>query len=157
MNTDPKQPPKDLSPGLRRSLQAEEEQLNERAQILDSAQHGQEVSGSDRSLPANRRHEYGGDDASKNKEFSQKIYLLPDSFNALRSELDNYWPTLFNSVDPTTGVSLAWCMAFKAEDFIAIMNSTFNTLVQYDTENVDGICKEFLNVLREKRGVSKLN
>jgi hypothetical protein len=147
----------EISPGLRNRMQEEEERLNERATKLDQAQHGDDVSGSDVSLPSHQRHDYSSDSISKKKEFSDKVYLFPESFNALRRELNDQWPALFNTVNPISGRSLAWCMVFDAPEFIAGLNGALDMMVQYDTEDVDGICKQFLDALRQKRGVSKLH
>jgi hypothetical protein len=148
---------KDLPPGLRRRIDDDEQEAFARADALERAQHDETVVGSDRALESNRRQEYSGDADAAKKNFDQKLYLFPESFNALRRELDSNWPTLFNTVDPATGYSLAWCMVFKAEEFISILNGALDLMVQMDSDNVDAICKTFLDALREKRGVSRLN
>ncbi len=85
----------------------------------------------------------------KQTHVSQKVYYMPDSYNALREELDKHWPTLFAGV--------GWFMAFDGPKFVEIMNATLDTLTQFDTDNVDGICKRYLDELRVKRGLTRLH
>lgn len=81
--------------------------------------------------------------------FDQKIYMFPESYNALREELYNHWPNLWELV--------SWCMAFQAEDFVAIMNGALDMKLQVDGNKVDATCQAYLDALRAKRGLSKLH
>lgn len=141
---------------LERAFQQEEERLKERQAELDK-QYGEDTPGSDRKLDAIHQHNYAGDEAAKKKNFDQKIYMLPESFNALRRELHENWRTLFYAVNPETGTSLGHDMAFNAPQFIGILNGVLNLQVQLDSDNVEEICNTFLNALRKKRGVSAIN
>ncbi len=80
---------------------------------------------------------------------SNKVYYMPDSFNALRIELHDHWPTLWEGVQ--------YFMAFDGPQFVEMMNATLDLLTQFDTDNVDGICKRYLDALRDKRGLSPLH
>ena len=86
--------------------------------------------------------------ASK-KNFDEKIYMFPESFNALRVELMHYWPHLWQHV--------GWVMANNAQEFVIRMNDALDMRLQFDTAKVDSICKQFLNKLRSVRGVSKIH
>lgn len=88
-------------------------------------------------------------DAEKTKHFSQKIYMFPESYNALRKELMDHWPEIWPHV--------AWHMAHNGPDFVSIMNAGLEMNVQFDSNKVDATCIAFLNKLREKRGISPLN
>lgn len=81
------------------------------------------------------------------KNFDQKIYMFPESYNQLRKELVENWPTLW--------LGVGWYMAFKAEDFVSIMNDALEMRIQFDTEKVGWICEQFLTALRKKRGFSQ--
>lgn len=83
--------------------------------------------------------------AAAKKNFDEKIYMFPDSYNALRSELNDHWPTLWAGVQ--------WRMAYKAEEFVEVMNDALDIAVVFDTEAVDFICKTYLKALQAKRGV----
>lgn len=82
-----------------------------------------------------------------NANFDQKIYMFPESYNFLRKELHDHWPSLWAAV--------SWCMAFQAEDFVAIMNEALDMKLQVDGNKVDATCKAYLNKLYELRGLSK--
>lgn len=81
------------------------------------------------------------------KSFDQKIYLFPPSYNALRQELNDHWPTLWQHVQ--------WAMAFAAGLFIERMNDALDLNVQLDSGKVDAICATYLQALRKKRGLSQ--
>jgi len=81
---------------------------------------------------------------------SEKIYLMPESFNALRRELSEHWPNMWNS-------PLQYCMAFDGPRFVQLMDSALDTVTQFDSGDVDGMCKKFLDELRVKRGLSRLH
>lgn len=85
---------------------------------------------------------------SEKKNFDQKIYMFPESYNALRKELVEEWPELW--------LILSWPMAFDAHQFVILMNDLCNTKIQFDSGKVDATCKFFLNQLRKRRGLSEL-
>lgn len=84
-----------------------------------------------------------------NEHISTKVYLMPESFNALRRELDEHYPNVFRWV--------GYNMVFNAQRFIHQMDSLLDTVTQFDSDNVDGICKRYLDELRVKRGVGRLH
>lgn len=84
---------------------------------------------------------------SNSKNFDQKIYLFPESFNALRSELCQHWPLLWQHVQ--------WPMAFAANLFVERMNDALGLTVVLDSDKVDAICTEYLQALWKLRGVSR--
>lgn len=81
--------------------------------------------------------------------FDEKVYMMPESFNALRRELDSYWPSLFARV--------GYAMAFDAISFIEMMDGALDTKTTFDSAKVDGICNKYLNLLRNKRGISSIH
>lgn len=83
--------------------------------------------------------------ASNSKNFDQKIYMFPESYNALRRELVTYWPTLWKLV--------GWPMAFAANVFIETMNDALDLRVVLDSNKVDAICSEYLQALQKRRGI----
>lgn len=85
------------------------------------------------------RHSLDG----KAKNFDQKIYMFPESYNQLRKELHDYWPALWAVVQ--------WSLAHRAEEFVEIMNEALGLAVVFDTEKVDFISTTFLNRLIEMR------
>ena len=88
-------------------------------------------------------HQHDMDSQSNKKEFADKIYMFPPSYNALRKELTNHWPTLWQHVQ--------WTMAFSAGLFIERMNDALDLYVQMDSHRVDAICTEYLQALQKKR------
>lgn len=82
-------------------------------------------------------------------DHGDKVYLMPESYNALRRELHDNWPKLWEVSQ--------WCMAFDGPSFVRIMDNALDMVTQFDTANVDGICKKFLDGLRAKRGLSALH
>lgn len=148
----------DPTKGVNKSLAEEEEDINARRQRLERSAPNMDAPGRDTyTLPANQRHSYVDDATSKRRSFDQKVYLFPESFNALRRELQENYKNFFESVNPEVGVSPAWAMVHDAAQFIGLMNGAFDCVEQMDSENVDGICKVFLNAARKKRGVSPLS
>lgn len=87
--------------------------------------------------------------AAKNAHISDKVYMFPDSFNALRAELCTNWPTLFTRV--------GYVMAFDSVRFIELMDAALDLRTTFDSAKVDAICKKYLNALRAKRGLSKIH
>lgn len=81
--------------------------------------------------------------------FDEKVYMFPDSFNALRIELHDHWPNLFKVV--------GYWMAFDAMTFIELMDDALDTRTTFDTQMVDAICKKYIDLLRNKRGLSSLH
>lgn len=87
--------------------------------------------------------------AKPEDHISKKVYMMPESFNALRRELEAQYPTLWQYVQGD--------MAWNAQRFIHKMDEALGTVTQFDSANVDGICKRFLDKLRSKRGLSPLH
>lgn len=95
-------------------------------------------------------HDLQGTDPTqwgRTKNFDQKIYLFPESYNQLRKELYENWPTLWKLV--------GWPMAFAANVFVETMNEALDLRVILDSDRVDAICTEYLQALRKKRGLSQ--
>jgi hypothetical protein len=86
--------------------------------------------------------------ARPNANFDEKIYMFPESYNALRRELHENWPQLFQQV--------GWCMAFDAMTFIEMMDFALDTKTTFDSAKVQAICLKYLNLLRAKRGLSAI-
>ena len=101
---------------------------------------------SDANLP---KHQQGDTPAPNGTHISEKVYLAPESFNQLRKELCEHWPNLWKIV--------GWHMAFNAPQFCYSMDEALGLISQFDTSNVDGICKRYLDELRFKRGLSRLH
>lgn len=77
------------------------------------------------------------------KNFDQKVYLFPESYNQLRKELCNYWPTLWQLV--------GWPMAFAANIFVDTMNEALDMNEVLDSDRVDAVCTAFLEELHRRR------
>lgn len=88
-------------------------------------------------------------EARKDANFDEKVYMMPESFNALRRELDANWPALFARV--------GYAMAFDAITFIEMMDGALDTKTTFDSAKVDAICAKYLNLLRNKRGISSIH
>lgn len=97
---------------------------------------------------------HGAADAKAN--FDQKIYYFPPEFHALREELQNNWKDFFETINPLSGTSPAYCMVFDAPQFIGYCNGITGLSLQHDTGDVAGICKKFLNGFRKLRGVGAI-
>jgi hypothetical protein len=80
---------------------------------------------------------------------SDKVYLFPESFNALRIELSENWPNLWYQV--------GYVMAFDSITFIECMDAALDTKTTFDSDKVSAICHKYLNLLRNKRGLSSLS
>jgi hypothetical protein len=87
--------------------------------------------------------------AREGANFDEKIYMFPESFNALRKEMYENWPNLFREV--------GHCMAFNAIEFVEAMDAALDTRTTFDSDKVDAICQKYLDLLRNKRGISGLN
>lgn len=107
-------------------------------------------------VTGNQRHQPLSEAAAKQAHFSDKIYLFPESFNALRAELEHNYPSFFFGINPEYGFSAGWAMVFDAPAFIAMCNEATDSVIQIDTGSVDYICKHFLNKFREMRGVGQI-
>ena len=95
-----------------------------------------------------------GDDAVQTsiddkRNFDQKIYMFPESYNALRREMVQNWPCLWQSV--------GHAMAFDAHNFTLLMNDALEVKIQFDTGKVESICHTYLNLLRKARGLSEIS
>lgn len=135
-----------------KALREDMEAFNERKAKLDATAPDETSAGGDKKLADNQQHK----PVEANAHISKKVYMFPEEYNALRRELEENYPTFFTSVNPHTGVSPAHAMVFDAPAFIGMCNGVLDLTVQFDTENVAGICKEFLNGFRKLRGVSEL-
>jgi len=147
---------KDTS-GVAKTIAESNEELEARRQELDKTAPSWENRGSDAKLPEQNRHSVDLSALAPKKNFDQKIYLFPEEFNALRRELEQYWPAFFTSVNPEFGYSPAWAMVHNGPQFIGLMNGALDMDLQLDTENIAGICKAYLNKMRAMRGVSPIN
>ena len=87
--------------------------------------------------------------ADANANFDQKVYMMPESYNALRIELYEHWPNLFKLA--------GWFMAWDAVRFMEVMDGALDTKTTFDSQTVDAICKKYLDLLRNKRGLSSLH
>lgn len=89
-------------------------------------------------------------EGSESKSFDRKVYMMPESYNALRREMQQNYPTLWEGV--------GWFMAFDfGGRFVELMDAACDTkTLVMGTDYVDNMCKRWLNALRQKRGVSKL-
>lgn len=137
---------------LNKALAEEDERIAERRKLLDSTAPDPSHTGGDSNLPAHNRNT----PVEKTAHISQKVYLFPEEYNALRRELEDHWATFFHTVNPAIGTSPAHAMVFDAPTFIGLCNGALDMTVQLDTDNVAGICKQFLNGFRKLRGVSPL-
>lgn len=87
--------------------------------------------------------------AAPDAHVSDKVYLFPESYNALRIELSEAWPTLWARV--------GYLMAFDAIAFIEAMDAALDTRTTFDSDKVSAICHKYLNLLRNKRGLSSIS
>ena len=87
--------------------------------------------------------------APEGAHFSEKVYLFPESYNALRTELYSNWPALFQVVGHH--------MVFDAPHFLELMDQALDTKTTFDSDKVEAICHKYLNLLRNKRGLSSLS
>ena len=142
---------------IKTAFELDKEATDERAARIAASEQEESIISPDRALAAPHQHNYVSDADSKRKNFDQKKYLFPESFNALRRELEANWPILFNEINPDTGTALCYDMVFNAPQFIGTLNGALDLTVQFDTGNIDNICKTFLNALRVKRGLSRLD
>lgn len=93
----------------------------------------------DKSDKALGYHYHDMSKSEKTKNFDQKIYLFPPAYNALRRELHDNWPTLWQ-------IS-SWYMANRPEEFCAIMNEATSLRVIFDSGAVNWMCDQWLNQL----------
>lgn len=135
------------------AIRAEEDRYQQRVKQLDATAPDASRPGGDKKLGEGFYH----NPVAQNEHISKKTYYFPPSFNALRRELQDHWKDFFETISPLTGTSPAWCMVFDAPQFIGFMNGFTGLSQQMDSENVEGICFNFLNALRKMRGVSEFN
>ena len=111
-------------------------------------------------LPRYEEHMYTGGEVDSqpgrmhklvdpNAHISEKVYLFPDSFNALRIELNDHFPHLFQVV--------GWPMVNDGIRFIELMDGALDTKTTFDSAKVDAISKKYLDLLRALRGLSPLH
>lgn len=84
-------------------------------------------------------------DPAKEKQahFSEKIYMFPEAYNALRRELSTHWPALWQVTQ--------WRMAYKAEEFVEQMNAALDMNIVFDSAKVSWICEQYLAALEKRR------
>lgn len=88
-------------------------------------------------------HYHDMDKSEKTKNFDQKIYMFPPAFNALREELHNHWPHLWEVT--------SWYMANRPEEFCGIMNAATELRVIFDSGAVNWMCDQWLRKLQKMR------
>lgn len=145
--------PNKMTPGLRNRLEEANEEFAHRKVELERAASDITPVPQDSYLPAGQKDKPAADNA----HFSEKLYFFPESFNALRRELEDNYPHFFTSVNPEMGMSPAYAMVFDAPKFVGMCNGALDMDLPFDSQNVDGICKKFLNGFRAMRGVSPLS
>lgn len=84
-----------------------------------------------------------------NDHILEKTYFFPESYNALRRELHDNWPNLWQAVQ--------YVMAYDGPVFVELMDAALDTKTTFDTATVGGICAKYLDLLRNKRGLSSLH
>lgn len=137
---------------LRDALKDEDAAYEARKALLDSTAPDANAPAPDSVLGANEQHR----PVAQNEAFDKKVYFFPEEFNALRRELQENYKEFFETINPLTGTSPAYCMVFDAPQFIGYCNGVTGLAQQFDAGNVAGICKNFLNAFRKMRGVSPL-
>lgn len=142
-----------LTPGLIRTLNESNEEYEARRKQLDATAPDLEHRGADIILPAHMQNKA----APKGAHFSEKVYFFPPSFNALREELETNYPTWFNTVVPGFGISPAYAMVYNAPQFVGFCNGAVDSDIQFDSEDVAGICHRLLNRFRAMRGASPIS
>lgn len=144
--------PNKMDPRLIRRFNEQEEEIQHREkQIAETHEDGSRPGG-DFALPQHNRHQL----VNPKAHLSEKLYFFPESFNALRRELEENYPTFFNSINPEFGYSPAYAMVFNGPQFVGFCNGALEMDVQFDSENIEEICKKFLNGFRQLRGVSPI-
>ncbi len=98
--------------------------------------------------PDHTKHDMSVDRTGKHIS-DGKVYLMPESYNALRRELHDNWHNLWNLVQGP--------MAFDGPRFVDLMNEALGLMTQFDSDNVSGICARYLDTLRKLRGLSPLH
>jgi hypothetical protein len=86
---------------------------------------------------------------SATSSFGDKLYFAPESYHALRREMMQNFPEMWKTI----GGAMFW----EPETFFGYMCQALDIFVQFDTRNVDGMCKKVLDALREKRGLTPLH
>lgn len=86
--------------------------------------------------------------AAPGAHISDKVYWFPESYNALRKELYENWPAVWETV--------GWSMAFESTTFVELMDYILLTKTTFDTNKVSAICHKYLNLLRAKRGLAPI-
>lgn len=88
-------------------------------------------------------HFHDMDKGEKTKNFDQKVFMFPPAFNALRAELHNNWPVLWQLC--------SYRMAYMPEEFAQIMNDATDLRVVFDSGAINWMCEKWLNALISKR------
>lgn len=108
----------------------------------------QEVHDYSSALPEDIGYQQQNKPAREGANFDEKIYMFPESYNALRRELHENYPNLFDIV--------GHAMAFDAVIFIELMDEALDMKTTWDSAKVGAICHRYWNELRAKRGLSRL-
>lgn len=141
---------------LQAALRGEEEDILARQKHLHDTAPDENAPAPDSVLAANQQHNVQQNVWEKARNFDQKVYYFPEEFNALRQELEENYPTFYESINPEIGLSPAYAMVFNAPAFIGMMNGALDMDIQFDSGAVAQTCKQFLNRLRAMRGVGPL-
>lgn len=88
---------------------------------------------------------------NKHKHFSEKLFIFPESLHALRRELETNWPNLWNS-------PLQYYLWSDQASLVETLCEALGIVIRdFDSANLDGYCKQFLDELRERRGMTRLH
>lgn len=105
----------------------------------------QEVTDYSASLPVDTGAQQQNKPAT-GSDLADKIYMFPESYNALRRELCENYPRLWDIV--------GHAMAFDAIIFIEYMDDALGIKTTWDSAKVGAICHRYWNELRMKRGLA---
>ena len=136
--------PDELTPEQLRDIRTKLETGGSDSTALGPAIYGGE---SDNDRNKNLHHHTESHESRDQRNFDQKLYFFPESFNQLRIELQQNWPVLWALVQ--------WRMANRAEEFIEHMNQATDLKLVLDGDKVDFICTQYLKKLRQMRGLSQ--
>jgi hypothetical protein len=90
---------------------------------------------------------------------SASVYIMPEEAIALRKELYDNWRAEPASFAGENGQALWYYSGLMITDppaFVELMALELGLPLVFDSFNEAGICKQILNALRKKRGVSEL-
>lgn len=90
--------------------------------------------------------------------FDQKLFMFPESYNQLRTELSTHWNDDKNKKPYWRDWQCGWAQAWDAEIFIEYMNThtdgAYRVLAATNDKQkeIGYICECFLKELRRRRG-----